>query len=183
MIAACVRFYLLASFNYHDHVTEWGVHWNFYLTIAIIRILMVFLRSSKYAMSYGLSLLVISEFIQKEFDLKTYILHAPRVDLISANKEGIISLPGYIAIQLIGIGIGRDMYQTLVYEEPSKLQKSMKTKEGLEKRRKADIRGMKKMIAYSILFFIASELSYNAFDVPSRRLCNISWILFQLWIL
>lgn len=40
-----------------------------------------------------------------------------------------------------------------------------------------------KMIAYSVLFFIASELSYEIFDVPSRRLCNLSWVMYQLWIL
>ena len=39
------------------------------------------------------------------------------------------------------------------------------------------------MIAYSVLFLIASELSYDVFDVPSRRLCNLSWVLYQLWIL
>ena len=178
MIVACIRFYLLTSVNYHEHVTEWGVHWNFYLTIALIRILMVFLRSTEYAMFYGFSILVINEFIQKEFNLKSYILHAPRTDLISANKEGLISLPGYVAIQLIGIGLGRDIYQTLLFDEPSKLQKELKTKEGMEKRKYSEIKALLKMVTYCILFFIASELSYDAFDTPSRRLCNMSWIMY-----
>ena len=39
------------------------------------------------------------------------------------------------------------------------------------------------MITYSILFLIASEISYEVFDVPSRRLCNLSWVMYQLWIL
>ena len=102
---------------------------------------------------------------------------------MSANKEGLISLAGYFSIQLIGMAIGRDMYQTLVYEEPKQLRESMKTKEGLEKRKSQEIKGAIKMIAYSLLFLLASELSYDVFDVPSRRLCNLSWVLYQLWIL
>ena len=63
-IAASIRFFLLTGVDYHDHVTEWGTHWNFFLTIAIINIFNVFLRSSKYALFYGLSILVVSEFAQ-----------------------------------------------------------------------------------------------------------------------
>lgn len=45
-IAATIRFFLLTGIEYHDHVTEWGVHWNFFLTIAILNVFGVFLRSS-----------------------------------------------------------------------------------------------------------------------------------------
>lgn len=184
MIAASIRFILLIKIvGYHEHVTEWGVHWNFFVTIAVIRLLLVFVRSSKYAMFLGLALLLGSELIQKEFDLKTYIWHAPRTDFISANKEGLISLAGYISIQLIGMGIGRDIYQTLVFEEPTKLKETMKTKEGLDRRWKQELKAAFKMVCYSALFFAASELSYEVFDVPSRRLCNLSWVMYQLWIL
>lgn len=64
MIVACIRFHMLTSVDYHEHVTEWGVHWNFYLTIAIIRILMVFLRSTEYTLFYGFAILIINEFFQ-----------------------------------------------------------------------------------------------------------------------
>jgi phosphatidylinositol glycan class W len=42
----------------------------------------------------------------KQLNLKDYILYAPRTDFISANKEGIFSLPCYVAITLVGIGVG-----------------------------------------------------------------------------
>jgi len=51
--------------------------------------------------------------------------------MISANKEGILSITGYFAIQLIGMGIGRDVNQSLLYMRPDKLIKYMKTKEGI----------------------------------------------------
>ena len=57
-LAASVRFILLTSIDYHDHVTEWGTHWNFYLTIAVLNVFFVFVRSSDYALVVGLALLI-----------------------------------------------------------------------------------------------------------------------------
>lgn len=38
--------------------------------------------------------------------MQNWVLHAPRLTVLSANKEGIISLPGYIALFLLGIDTG-----------------------------------------------------------------------------
>lgn len=113
---------MLGSIDYHDHVTEWGVHWNFFVTIALLNTSMVFIRSSKNALFYGIFLLLLNELVQQHWDLRTYIWHSPRTDLISANKEGIISLLGYACFQLVGMGISKDIYSTLVYDEPKVLK-------------------------------------------------------------
>ena len=64
LVAASIRFILLIKIvGYHEHVTEWGVHWNFFVTIAIIRFTLVFVRSSKFSMLLGLSLLFGSEMV------------------------------------------------------------------------------------------------------------------------
>jgi glucosaminylphosphatidylinositol acyltransferase len=110
VLAASIRFFLLTGIDYHDHVTEWGVHWNFFMTIACLNVMGVFIRSSKYAIVYAIGILMIQEFIQIHWDLKTYIYHAPRNDLVSANREGIVSILGYFALQLVGIFIGREVY-------------------------------------------------------------------------
>ena len=39
------------------------------------------------------------------------------------------------------------------------------------------------MVTYCLALWIGSELALKAFDVPSRRLCNISWVLYQCAIL
>lgn len=59
MLAASIRFFLLHGIDYHDHVTEWGVHWNFFMTIAVINVTLVFVRSSKFALLYGFLILLI----------------------------------------------------------------------------------------------------------------------------
>jgi len=84
--------------------------------------------------------------------------------LISANKEGLISLSGYFALQLIAMGIGRDYYMTLVYDEPYKLIQSWKTKQGLEEKAKSERKLFYKLVTYTILFFLASELSLYCFE-------------------
>jgi len=81
------------------------------------------------------------------------------------------------------MGISKDIYSTLVYDEPKKLKDTMKTKDGLEKKSKSERIAALKMVMYSFIFWVASEFSYGAFDVPSRRLCNISWVFYQIWIL
>jgi len=57
-VAASVRFVLLTSIDYHEHVTEWGTHWNFYLTIAVLNVFIVFIRSSDYALPIAIILLM-----------------------------------------------------------------------------------------------------------------------------
>jgi phosphatidylinositol glycan class W len=35
------RFILHKEIDYHSHVTEWGVHWNFYATIYVVNLVLV----------------------------------------------------------------------------------------------------------------------------------------------
>jgi phosphatidylinositol glycan class W len=46
--------------------------------------------------------------------LQEYVFYAPRTDLLSANREGLLSLIGYFSLQLLGIGIGRFIYSEML---------------------------------------------------------------------
>ena len=39
IFSASLRYFLLKGIDYHEHVSEWGVHWNFYLSMAMFNII------------------------------------------------------------------------------------------------------------------------------------------------
>jgi len=82
--------------------------------------MLVFFRNPDLALPIAFSLMVGYEFILKEFELDRFIFHAPREDFVSANREGLFSLVGYLSLQMIGIGIGNFMYKQLLTEEEIK---------------------------------------------------------------
>ena len=109
-ILGLVRLYSVKSLDYAEHVTEYGVHWNFFFTLAMIPPLVaVFDNLFIYFPSYSLLALVVGVFYQIALDSTTlteYILTAPRSDLLSKNREGIFSSFGYLSIFLAGQGVG-----------------------------------------------------------------------------
>lgn len=110
LIGAAIRFFMLHGIDYHEHVTEWGTHWNFFVTIACMNVLLCFVPSGDVALPLGIVTLILNELFQNEFDVQSFVLHAPRDNIITANREGIVSLPGFLAIVLIAMGIGSDIY-------------------------------------------------------------------------
>ena len=68
-------------------------------------------------MPMGFGLMLTYEFLMNAYGWDTFIFHAPRVDFISANREGLASLVGYFSLELIGIGIGNFIYRQLLSED------------------------------------------------------------------
>ncbi|KAH9971554.1 GWT1-domain-containing protein [Lactifluus volemus] len=103
-----VRVILVKGTQYPEHVTEYGVHWNFFLTLALIPVLRVFLHPLIPNMPISLLGLLVALVHQLSLSagFMSYVLNAPRQTLISANKEGLVSLPGYLAIHLLGLSTG-----------------------------------------------------------------------------
>lgn len=97
--------------SYHEHVTEYGVHWNFFFTLAIVRVvaslLLVILPVSQ---SWVFALLIggLYQFALETTGLKAFLIHNNdrEKDFLHANKEGIFSVVGYVAIYMAGAQIG-----------------------------------------------------------------------------
>ncbi|TBU26304.1 GWT1-domain-containing protein [Dichomitus squalens] len=95
--------------EYPEHVTEYGVHWNFFITLGLIPIIQVLLHPVMVYVPISLLGLVVA--VSHQLALSTgrlaqYVLDAPRIGVVSANKEGLISLTGYLAIHLLGLSTG-----------------------------------------------------------------------------
>lgn len=111
LILGTGRYVAIEILGYQRHVSEYGVHWNFFLTLVSIKIFIGILPKKltyKYPLLVGIWILCMHEYSLTTKGLKEWVLsNEPRNDLISANREGLVSIPGYIALYLIGISIGQ----------------------------------------------------------------------------
>ncbi|KAG6911371.1 hypothetical protein DXG01_001042 [Tephrocybe rancida] len=111
---------------YHqEHESEYGTHWNFFITLALLPILQVILHPIiKHIPIALLGVLVASaqQMTLSSLGMHDFLLNAPRTGIISANKEGFVSLAGecplglsgtlsegqqgYLAVHLFGLSAG-----------------------------------------------------------------------------
>ncbi|KAF8161341.1 GWT1-domain-containing protein [Crassisporium funariophilum] len=104
-----IRVLLVKGTEYPEHETEYGRHWNFFITLALLPIIQVTLHPLllRLPISFvGVIIGLAQQIALSHFSLKEYVLSAPRTSVISANKEGIVSLLGYLAIHLLGLSAG-----------------------------------------------------------------------------
>lgn len=66
--------------------------------------------------------MVAYEFAIVNFGLKDYVFYGPRTDWISANREGIVSSFGYLAVCLVGIEFGRNIYKYIYEDSPNQTE-------------------------------------------------------------
>lgn len=109
LVLGFIRLYSVKGLDYAEHVTEYGVHWNFFFTLALIPPFASLFQPMLTTFStYFLTMIIgfIYELLLEKTELKSYILTSPRIDLLSQNREGVCSFPGYLLIFLIGQGLG-----------------------------------------------------------------------------
>eukprot|EP00755_Sulcionema_specki_P012898 Sspe_Gene.8599::Locus_2911_Transcript_1_1_Confidence_1.000_Length_1912::g.8599::m.8599/K05283/PIGW; phosphatidylinositol glycan, class W len=91
------RVVMVKGANYQEHVTEYGVHWNFFLTLAVLPLAAT--ERIPWWLITGVHQLLLSFAGGTEYLLD----EANRThSIISANKEGLASLPGYLALLSLG---------------------------------------------------------------------------------
>ncbi|QSL65087.1 hypothetical protein MERGE_002392 [Pneumocystis wakefieldiae] len=149
-----IRILITKASNYPEHITEYGVHWNFFFTLGFLSLSLVFLQ-----------FLLCNESLIRTQHVLAYVLNAPRTNLISANKEGLFSFIGYLIIYLSGIHIGEHIFYRSL---PSKKDKSMIIYQ---------YKTVLKMFLYSIFYFIVYFyfLFFGKYPM-SRRLVNLPYI-------
>ena len=123
-------------------MTEYGVHWNFFFTLGLLPVLGTillplrrnFLRWTPMAIlvvagAFGKSVLHAKNEGQRialsQFGLQSWVLSPVRQGLLGANKEGLVSLPGYLAIYLLGLAIGQHVLRSSVHQDRRKTELAM----------------------------------------------------------
>ena len=91
--------------DYHAVHSEYGTHWNFFFTLGIVAAAAAAATpaSPPATAAVGMSVLLVHQ-AALSGGLAAFVEHAPRLSLISANKEGLASLAGYIGLWLLADG-------------------------------------------------------------------------------
>lgn len=169
-ILGASRLVVTKEINYQEHVTEYGVHWNFFITLAITRIIGTiiegFMKNADQIKYASIIILVFHETIL-QLGLSEYIMSdkLPRDNLLSANREGIFSIPGYISLYLSSIYIG-----TLLKSDGQEL---LKVRDVFQK--------TGKMFVISLCCWKMIYVCNGMFGV-SRRTANMGYIFWVLAI-
>lgn len=165
LILGIGRTYFVTKTDYHHYVFEYGVHWNFFLTLALLKIvnLIVLPFISTCCLTGIATTLVVSYEIALNCGLANWIMgDASRDTLFSANREGILSLIGYEAIFLYSLSM---KWHLSVFIKNKNLVNSLFV--------------LVITASSSItLFLLTSVLSY--FFGVSRRLANAGYVYWTL---
>ena len=184
LVLGLVRLYSVKGLDYAEHVTEYGVHWNFFFTLALLPpFVEISDTATRHAIkSYdllALFLAIMYEVVLDNTGLLRYILVSPRgPDLLSKNREGVFSFIGYLAIFLAGRGTG---LLVVDFVEPvSKGPKHFDPVAATKKERGIVLYRLAKRAAIWTLLFWTST-SFYVFNLNvSRRLANLPYVL---WVI
>ncbi|RKO93619.1 GWT1-domain-containing protein, partial [Blyttiomyces helicus] len=159
LLLGIVRMILTKGVNYQEHVTEYGVHWNFFITLGLVPIFVALFRALNSNVDLGrlgLRVALVYMACLRIGNLEDYILNAPRDNIINMNREGICSFFGYLAIFLFAAEIG------------IRLQKVFD----------ASADEHKELLHLLGMLVVAFFMSVYTFDIRvSRRMANISYIV------
>lgn len=167
-----IRLLSVKGLDYAEHVTEYGVHWNFFFTVGLLPPFVAASRAAlKLVPSHAALALIIGGVYQvllETTDLKAYVLAAPRVDLISKNREGIFSFVGYLAIFLTGQDLG-------MIAIPRRLV-SKNTSSGAQRNNLLLTLGVWAAIWWA-LYGLATSYRWGLGLDVSRRMANLPYVL------
>jgi len=172
LVLGVVRLLSVKGLDYAEHVTEYGVHWNFFFTLGLLPPFVAACQAAlTFVPSYAALTLIISgvyQMLLETTSLKAYILTAPRENLISQNREGIFSFLGYLAIFLAGADLG-------MFVIPRKLNSRSRASAGVERNTLLLTLGVWFGV-WCGSYLIATNYSYGFGLVVSRRMSNLPYV-------
>ncbi|OVA11869.1 GWT1 [Macleaya cordata] len=151
------RLIFTAGVDYQVHVGEYGVHWNFFFTLAAVSILTSLINiSPQYCGILGLSILIGYQ-ICLMCGLNEFLLSKERAkDVISQNKEGLFSIFGYWGMYLVGVQLGNFLFF------------------GNNQRTRTRI------WLLAVIFWLLTIILDRNVERVSRRMCNLAYVMFVL---
>ncbi|KAH9534510.1 hypothetical protein CY35_17G009000 [Sphagnum magellanicum] len=179
LILGLARLIVTKGVDYQEHVAEYGVHWNFFFTLAGVALLTSLIHvPPTYCGSLGIAILSVYQMLLSG-GLNRYLLSSERgPGFLSLNKEGVASTFGYWGLYLISIQLGH----YLNFKHASILgwfwQMSNTQKGGMGTMSQwwaaADI-GL-----LDLALWLLTICMDHTVERISRRTCNLAYVLFVL---
>lgn len=183
------RLLVTAAADYQHHASEYGLHWNFFFTLAVLRLLRLLgmllpwaTRSGVLAAAAGGGLLMTHHWFMSAQRIIDLVHHELRgTDLLSANKEGLLSLLGYWALQLLATAAGHAAYRFagLALPRPPSSGSLLSIRVKVAPSGRAPLRLLLQLAAGTAALWGAYWCAAEEQPV-SRRACNAAYVL---WIL
>lgn len=176
-VIGLLRLFFVKNLEYQEHVTEYGKHWNFFITLGLLPLTHDFIVRPIIATTHvnrGLLGFLICVFLELWMNLDsrvlTYLINADRVGIVGNNREGIYSFWGYIGIFLMGQEIGNK-----IVLPAANLQRN--SKNFLGRYRVDDLQGL---AGYGMVAWLVNQVVLNSdkFYI-SRRFANLPY---ALWV-
>ncbi|PRQ18801.1 hypothetical protein RchiOBHm_Chr7g0210111 [Rosa chinensis] len=165
IILGFVRLLSTAGLDYQHHAAEYGVHWNFFFTLAAISFLTSIINvPARYSGILGALILVGYEGWLMQ-GLNTYLLSNERgSDIISQNKEGFFSIFGYWSMYLIGVQVGNFLFFSNHSSATTRSHKWTRNRAAM----------------LSLLFWLVTVVIDSHVQRVSRRMCNLAYVTLVL---
>ena len=179
IIMGMVRLFSTKGLEYQEHVSEYGVHWNFFFTLTVVGIASTMVRFDSIQTLGSVNfkifpwlLLVFHQVALTKYGMQIYIEDGDRqcakekaswvCDFFAANREGILGCLGYLSMFFISEDIAQYcIWDKSFVESPSK-------------------QGKRLSICCALLW-AALWILVSILDVPvSRRSTNASFIIWTL---
>lgn len=164
VILGMVRLFMVTVLNYQNPVHEYGVHWNFFFTLASTRILTSFVYAAvPVHMDWVVAVVLacVYEGCLLYTPLALFLDNNDRSGFLAANKEGLTSIVGYVVLHLAAAATAR----MLGYKPRNAARDWIMT--GLQ------------AAGVSAAAFAATYVMHTAVDPVSRRLANVSYCLWM----
>ena len=179
------RFATTKGVEYQEHTSEYGVHWNFFFTLAFLSLFSGGLRpairyfnvalgagpiaSSGILFFIGLTITMGHQYALSIYRYEEIVLGVNRSNIFLQNKEGICSLVGFCALYFIAASIGSILMRQVLNNLEIVSRWVIRTSI---------------IIIICGAFWTVSSLGYNGYwpidsrsATPSRRMANTAYVV------
>ncbi|GFR13639.1 GPI-anchored wall transfer protein 1 [Trichonephila clavata] len=108
-----IRLAATTAVGYHKVVPEYGVHWNFFFTLAFTKVICYSVLCKVRLPSGLLAALtvLIHQLLLSKAGLADLVISESRGNFFEANKEGICSLLGFVTLYFCGVQLGHIVWK------------------------------------------------------------------------